>query len=86
MRNSKMLDAEPQRTCGNKSRGIVLCAGEDKAWKKGKDPHPQDEIQHLLTLPRTPGRFPTRPLPVHFTTKMSVVRPFSVLRKDEIGP
>ena len=35
---------------------------------------------------RTPGRFTTRPLPVYFTTTMSVVRPFSVLSKDEIGP
>ena len=53
---------------------------------KGKDPHPQDKIQHDWTLLRTPGRFTTRPLLVHFTTKMSVVRPFSVLSKDEIGP
>ena len=56
-----------------------------QSWKKGKDPHPQDKSQHLDIL-RTPGRFTTRPLPVHFTTKMSVVRPFSVLSKDEIGP
>ena len=28
---------------------------------------------------RTPGRFTARPLPVQFTTKMSVVGPFSVL-------
>ena len=54
--------------------------------KKGKDPHPQDKSQHDWTLLRTPGRFTTRPLPVHFTTKMSVVRPFSVLSKDEMGP
>ena len=40
----------------------------------------------IWTLLRTPGRFTTRPLPVCFTTKMSVVRPFSVLSKDEIGP
>ena len=40
----------------------------------------------IWTLLRPPGRFTTRPLPVHFTTKMSVVRPFSVLSKDEIGP
>ena len=33
----------------------------------------------IWTLLRTPGRFTTRPLPVYFTTKMSVVRPFSVL-------
>ena len=47
-------------------------------WKKGKDPHPQDKIQHLDFTKGPPGRFTTRPLPVHFTTKMSVVRPFSV--------
>ena len=35
---------------------------------------------------RTLSRFTTRPLPVHFTTKMSVVRPFPVLSKDDIGP
>ena len=60
--------------------------GEDtpRVWKKGKDPHPQDKIQHL-DLTKDPGRFTTRPLPIHFTTKMSVVRPFSVLSKDEIG-
>ena len=39
----------------------------------------------IWTLLRTPGRFTTRPLPVHFATKMSVVRLFSVLSKDEIG-
>ena len=39
-----------------------------------------------FSLLRKPGRFTTRPLPVHFTTRMSVVRPFSVLSKDEIGP
>ena len=56
-------------------------------WKKGEDPHPQDKIQQIWTLLRTPGRFTTRPLPVYsFSTKMSVVRPFSVLSKDEIGP
>ena len=32
-------------------------------WKKGKDPHPQDKIQHL-DLTKDPGRFTTRPLPV----------------------
>ena len=51
----------------------------------GKDPHPQDKIQHL-DFTKDPGRFTTRPLPVSSTTKTSVVRPFSVLSKDEIGP
>ena len=63
---------------------MLLASGSLTNWKKGKDPHPQDKTQHIWTLLRTPGRFTTRPLPVHFTTKMSVVRPFSVLSKDEI--
>ena len=54
-------------------------------WKKGKDPDPKTRFS-IWTLLRTPGRFTTRPLPVYFTTKMSVVRPFSVLSKDELGP
>ena len=53
-------------------------------WKKGKTPTPKTRVS-IWTLPRTPGRFTTRPLPVYSTTKMSVVRPFSVLSKDEIG-
>ena len=50
-----------------------------------KTPTPKTRFS-VWTLLRTPGRFTTRPLPVHFTTKVSVVRPFSVLSKDEIGP
>ena len=56
------------------------------SWKKGKDPHPQDKIQHLdFTKDPRPLYYKTRPC-VYFTTKLSVVRPFSVLSKDEIGP
>ena len=50
-------------------------------WKKGKDPTPKTRVS-IWTLLRTPGRFTTRPLRVYFTTKMSVVRPFSVLSKE----
>ena len=50
-----------------------------------KTPTPKTRFS-IWTLLRTPGRFTTRSLPVYFTTKMSVVRPFSVLGKDEIGP
>ena len=53
-------------------------------WKKEKTPTPKTRVS-IWTLLRTPGRFTTRPLLVHLTTKMSVVRPFSVLSKDEIG-
>ena len=52
---------------------------------KEKTPTPKTGFS-IWTLLRTPGRFTARPLPVHFTTKKSVVRPFSVLSKDEIGP
>ena len=53
--------------------------------RREKTPTPKTRVS-IWTLLRTPGRFTTRPLPVHFTTKTSVVRPFSVLSKDEIGP
>ena len=59
-------------------------------WKwecnKGKDPHPQDKIQHLdFTKDPRPLYYKTPPC-AFFTTKTSVVRPFSVLSNDEIGP
>ena len=56
-----------------------------KLGRGEKTPTPKTRVS-IWTLLRTPGRFTTRPLLVHFTTKMSVVRPFSVLSKDEIGP
>ena len=56
-----------------------------KFGRREKTPTPKTRFS-IWTLLRTPGRFTTRPLPVHFTTKMSVVRPFSVLSKDELGP
>ena len=75
-------------TCpGKKATDIVMACwkmSEIVIWKKG-DPHPQDNIQHL-NFTRTPSRFTTRPLPVYFTTKMSVVRPFSVFSKDKKWP
>ena len=53
--------------------------------RREKTPTPKTSFS-IWTLLRTPGRFTTRPLPVHFTRKMSVVRPFLVLSKDAIGP
>ena len=50
-----------------------------------KTPTPKTRFS-IWTLLRTPGRFTTRPRPLYFTTKMPVVRPFSVLSKDEMGP
>ena len=58
---------------------------ETLTWKKGEDPHPQDKIQHL-DFTKDPRRFTTIPIPVYCTTKMYLVKPFSVLSKDEIGP
>ena len=52
--------------------------------RREKTPTPKTRFSIWTSL-RTPGRFTTRPLPVYFTTKMSVVRPFSVIGKDEIG-
>ena len=46
--------------------------------RREKTPTPKTRFS-IWTLLRTPGRFTTRPLPVYFTTKMPVVRPFSVL-------
>ena len=54
-------------------------------WKKGQDPHPQDKIQHLV-FTKDPRPLYYKNLPCAFYHKMSVVRPFSVLSKDEIGP
>ena len=53
--------------------------------KKGKDPHPQDKIQHL-DFAKDPRPLYYKTPPVYFTTKMSVVRPFSVLSKDRKWP
>ena len=61
----------------------------NKNWKKGKDPHPQDRSQHLdftKSKDPPPAALLQDPIPVYSTTKMSVVRQFPVLSKDEIGP
>ena len=59
---------------------------ESSSGRREKTPTPKTRVS-IWTLLRTPGRFTTRPLPVHFTTNhVSVVRPFSVLSRDEIGP
>ena len=58
---------------------------ESSIWKKEKDPHPQDKIQHL-DFTKDPRLLYYKTPPCAFYQKMSVVRPFSVLSKDEIGP
>ena len=65
--------------------GLRGNAGPKRFGRREKTPTPKTGFS-IWTLLRTPGRFTTRPLPVHFNTKMSVVRPFSVRSKDEIGP
>ena len=62
-----------------------LWVGGGVSFGRGGLFYPQDKVS-IWSLLRTPGRFTTRPLAVYFTTMMSVVRPFSVLSKDEIGP
>ena len=64
---------------------MYVRAMHSDTWKKGKDPHPQDKIQHL-DLTKAPRPLYYKTPPCVFTTKMSIVRPFSVLSKDEIGP
>ena len=67
---------------------VTICG--DFSWivpkktigRREKTPTPKTRFS-IWTLLRTPGRFTTRPLPVYFTTKVSVVR---LLSKDEIGP
>ena len=74
------------------NRGILGVSSGSPEFRPGdifrrreKTPTPKTRFS-IWTLLRTPGHFTTRPLPVHFTTKMSVVRPFSVLSQDEVGP
>ena len=55
-----------------------------QSWKKGKDPHPQDKIQHL-DFTKDPQPLYYKTPPCAFYHKMSVARPFPVLSKDEIG-
>ena len=52
-------------------------------WKKGKDPHPQDEIQHLdFTKDPRPLYYKTPPCAFYHK---NVVKPFSVLSKEELA-
>ena len=52
--------------------------------RREKTPTPKTRFS-IWTLLRAPDRFTTGPLPVYFTTKMSVVRPFrSLVSKAEI--
>ena len=65
--------------------GESFFSAQNKLGRREKTPTPKTRVS-IWSLLRTPSRFTTRPLPVHFTTKMSAVRPFSVLSNDEIGP
>ena len=78
----------PWRGRGSRIGGFrrnSLCLCLLSVGRREKRPTPKTRFS-IWTLLRTPGRFTTRPVPVHFTTKMSVVRPFSVLSRDEFGP
>ena len=52
--------------------------------RREKTPTPKTRFS-IWTLLRTPGRFTTRPLPMHFATKMSVVRPFRSLVRTKLA-
>ena len=52
--------------------------------RREKTPTPKTEF-NLSTLLSTPGRFTTRPLPVHFTTKLSVVSRFPSLVRTKLA-
>ena len=70
--------------CEKVRKSVKKCEEVPKRfWEKTPTPKTRVSIWSLL---RTLGRFTTRPFPAYFSTKMSVVRPFSVLSKDEIGP
>ena len=79
-RSLRRFTLEMKKLIDNVQTGCFVEVG-----RREKTPTPKTRFS-IWTLLRTPGRFTTRPLPVHFTTEMSVARPFSVLSKDEIGP
>ena len=70
---------------GNKVRVNSQEWPAQRIGRSEKTPTPKTRFS-IWTLLTTPGRFSTRPLPVHFATKRPVVRPFSVLSQDEVAP
>ena len=50
----------------------------EEIWKKGKDPHPQDKIQHL--------DFTKDPRPLYYKTPSCVVYHENVCSKAVFGP
>ena len=55
---------------------VIFCLTRSLKLGRGeKTPTPKTRFS-ISTLLRTPGRFTARPLPVYFTTKLPVVRPF----------
>ena len=60
--------------------GVPLCLAFRKIciWKKGKDPHPQDTIQHL--------DFTKDPRPLYYKTPPCVFYLKSVCSKAVFGP
>ena len=63
-----------------------MCLWPLRVGRREKTPTPQDKIQHLDFTKDPRPLLLQDPLPVHFATKMSVARPFSVLSENEIGP
>ena len=82
----KWLESQKNRIVENPfGIAIWIASYQCLIGRREKTPTPKTRFS-IWTLLRTPGRFTTRPLPAYFTTKVSVVRLFSVLSKDEIDP
>ena len=61
-----------RRQCNGKQLSRAIC------WKKGKDPHPQDKIQHL--------DFTKDPRPLYYKTPPCVFYHKNVCSKAVFGP
>ena len=58
--------------------GLRVARWITHVWKKGKDPHPQDEIQHL--------DFTKDPRPLYYKTPPCVLYHKNVCSKAVFGP
>ena len=70
--------------CGHRPESSADKMYREYSGRREKTPTPKTRFS-IWTLLRTPGRFTTRPLPVYFITKMSVVRPFRSLVRTKLA-
>ena len=67
--------------CQSRFSGVYLVFFEvfqERNWKKGKDPHPQDEIQHLV--------FTKDPRPLYYKTPPCAFHHKNICSKAVFGP